>query len=170
MSASACLFSVYLHVHPRFSSSSFCHLLSHTSVHLPVVILYLSRTLVCLFEEFSHPSCILSPSPYFSHIPSFISFTFLPSYLLSFPFNYLLIIPSSFPSFHSSCYLALEILSHILPPPTTHFSFLLTEISGWQMINIWPNHVGKFNAFSVISPQSSNICKFFPELRKSSVT
>lgn len=38
------------------------------------------------------------------------------------------------------------------------------------MINIWPSHAGKFNAFSVISPQSSNICKFLPELRKSSVT
>lgn len=110
------------------------------------------------------------PTPFIfpTHFLSFLSRS-SSTYLLFFPLDYLLIIPSFSPSFHSSFYLAPEMLSHI-SPPTTHFSFLFTEISGWQMINIWSNYVGKFNAFSVISPQSSNICKFLPELRKSSVT
>lgn len=173
VSASACVFSVYVHVHPCFFSSPFCHLLSHTLCTSTCgdIVLVLVQNLSLSIQRIFISSSILPPAPLFSpytffhffHVPHNLS-AFLSIQLSSHHSFLLHLLPSPF-------YLAPEVLSHSLPPPpTTHFSFLLAEISGWQMINIWPNHVGKFNAFSVISPQSSNICEFFPELRKSSVT
>lgn len=168
VSASACLFSVYLHVH------AFLLLLPLSAISspipLPVMMLHLSRPSPYL-KNF-HIHLAFSPLPFcFLHTP-FISFTFLSN---SSPF-----LPTRLSSQHSSFlpHLPLFILpstwsaiSQPLPHPRQLIlSFLLTVIPGWQMINIWPSHVGKFNAFSEISPQSSNISKFLPELRKSSIT
>lgn len=141
----------------------------HTSRCLPTMIVHLSRTL--LYSKNFHIHLAFSPLLFHFLHTSFISFTFLPNssaflptWLSSYhsfflPLLPLLILPSAW-----------NVISQPLPPPQCILSFLLTAIPGWQMINIWPSHVGKFNAFSEISPQSSNICKFLSELRKSSIT
>lgn len=79
---------------------------------------HLSRTLI--YSKNFHIHLAISPLPIlFSHAPSFISSPFLPTHLLFFPLDYLLIIPSSSPSFHSSFYPAIfQLLT--TPTPLTH--------------------------------------------------
>lgn len=91
-----------------------------------------------------HIHLAFSPFPlHFFHTPSFISFTFLPNSSAIFSS-----FPPPRPHFHCSFYPAPEMLSLSLSPPLQLIlSFLLAETAGWQMINIWPSHVGKFNAF-----------------------
>ena len=170
MSASACLFSVCLYVHPCFFVFFLLPLSAISSpillcVEVSVMIFHLSR-IVSYLKNF-HISLAFSPPP-----PSFFPYTFLcffhfPPQLIC----YLLIIPSSslpplfvLPSSWNAISQPLITLSNS-SSPSCSLRFLADR---WLIFG--PAMLESLMLFSVISPQSSNTCKFLPELRKSSVT
>lgn len=121
--ASAGLFSVYLHVHLWFSSSSSP---LHTAVGLPVMTLHLPKPSPCQRNSTSILHSLPSPFTFPRHLLSFLPRS---SQLICFP-SHSAIFSSSLPPRSFRCSFC-PAISQLLTS-TTQFtvSFLLAEISG----------------------------------------